>query len=80
MEPPGDFIRLEFEQFDTSYIDYVRVYEGDSSAGTLLGQYSGSSLPDPIIVYTGSMYVTFNTNGVGASNGFVASYQVMMKL
>ena len=74
----GDIIRLEFVQFVTEYNhDYVRVYEGDSSAGTLLGQYAGSSLPDPIIAYTGSMYVTFNTNWNGASNGFVASYQVM---
>ena len=62
LEPPGDVIFLEFYQFSTNPDDYVRVYEGDSSNGTLVGEYSGSEVPTYLISYTGSMYVEFTTS------------------
>ena len=78
---PGDFIRLEFRQLSTEYgLDYVRVYLGDSSDGTLIGEYSGSEVPvSSLVSFVGSMYVEFTTFGESSGDsaaGFVAMYQV----
>ena len=53
-------IMLTFQFFDTeSYYDFLRVYDGNSTAATLVGTFSGSALPPAIIATSGAMLVTF---------------------
>ena len=58
------------------------MYEGDSSDGTLIGEYSGSAVPASLVSYTGSMYVEFTTSDaqLESAPGFVAKYEVNFDL
>ncbi|MFK7916193.1 MAG: DUF6701 domain-containing protein [Pseudomonadales bacterium] len=71
---PGD-ITLSFSAFsyENTY-DFVRVYDGTSSAGTLLGSFTGSSLPPDLIASSGAMYVVSDTDGSVQASGFVADW------
>ena len=74
----ASFERLElvFLHFNThSSADYVNVYDGDSPASPLIGTFSGSSLPAPIMSSSNKLYVTFKTNGSATSEGFTAAYR-----
>ena len=73
---------MEFLQFSTNPDDYLRVYKGDSSDGTLIGEYSGSAVPTSLVSYTGSMYVEFTTSDaqLESATGFVAKYEVNFDL
>jgi hypothetical protein len=43
---PGQCVRVTFTSFNTeSGFDFLRVYDGPTNAGTLLGTYSGTTLP-----------------------------------
>ena len=69
-------LELVFQRFETgSYADYVRVYDGGSSAFPLIGTFSGSSLPAPIVSSSNKLYVTFATDGSGNTGGFTATYR-----
>jgi len=68
-------IDLSFIRFDLASGDEVKVYDGNSAAATLIGTYTGSSLP-PVITGTGpEMFVTFTTDGGGTAQGFLAEYK-----
>ena len=67
-------LELTFLHFKTdSSADYVNVYDGGSPSSPLIGTFSGSSLPAPII--SNQLYVTFTTDGSGHTDGFTATYQ-----
>ena len=71
-------IRLElvFLHFKTdSSADYVKVYDGGSTSSPLLGTFSGSSLPAPIMSSSNKLHVTFITDGSGRNEGFTATYR-----
>jgi bacillolysin len=54
---PGDFIKLTFTSFDMEQgFDFVEVYQGYGTNGTLLGHYTGSALPG------GGQSIMTNTN------------------
>ncbi|MFD0962749.1 CUB domain-containing protein [Pseudofulvibacter geojedonensis] len=42
---PGQTIQLDFTSFDTESIDDFRVYDGNSTAASLLAEYNGTTLP-----------------------------------
>ena len=66
---------LTFDEFNTeSSHDVVKVYDGTSASGTLLGTYSGSNLPPLLIANSGSMYITFTTNGSVTKPGWKAHW------
>ena len=68
-------ITLSFSSFSTeSGYDYVEVYQGTGTSGTLLGSFSGSSIPSSITATGSSMYVTFTTDGSVTYQGWNASY------
>lgn len=47
---PGNLVQLLFSSFQTEAgIDVMNIYDGNSIAAPLIGTYSGSSLPPPII-------------------------------
>ncbi|XP_078382504.1 uncharacterized protein LOC144665192 isoform X1 [Oculina patagonica] len=71
-------LELVFLHFKTdSPADYVNVYDGGSPASPLIGTFSGSSFPSPIMSSSNNLFVTFTTDGSGTSDGFTATYQAI---
>ena len=69
-------IELLFYFFTTeSSLDYVSVYDGDSTSVPLIGQFSGSSLPAPITSSSTKLYVRFTSDGSSEYTGFNARYR-----
>jgi hypothetical protein len=72
--PPGwTGISLEFSYFDTQETaDYVKIY--DLQSQTLLGEYSGATLPGTVMCPSNKMLVLFATNDAVTAGGWEASY------
>ena len=69
-------IELLFYFFTTqSSLDYVSVYDGDSTSVPLIGQFSGRSLPAPITSSSTKLYVRFTSDGSWQYRGFAARYR-----
>ena len=74
-------IELFFYSFNTeSQVDYLSVYDGDSTSSPLIGQFSGSSLPAPMTSSSTKLYLRFTSDRAGTSSGFVARYQGIFSL
>ena len=68
-------IQLDFTELVTeSGRDVVSVYQGTSTAGTLLGRFSGASLPPRLFATGDSLFVRFTTDGSVQGPGFAATY------
>jgi|GEM_PF-3722515 hypothetical protein len=71
----GDSVTLNFSAFNTENgNDEVLVYDGASTAGTLLGTFSGASLPSSVTADSGSMYIVFTSNPTIEASGFTANW------
>jgi PKD repeat protein len=58
---PGAMIRFNFSSFATeSGYDYLRIYNGTSTAATLIGTYSGTTGPGIVTASNASGALTFN--------------------
>jgi hypothetical protein len=74
----GGTITLTWNSFDTeATYDYVTVYDGNSTSGTQLGRWAGNGVANTVIAYSGSMYITFTTDGSVTRNGWSASYSTV---
>ncbi|KPL13657.1 MAG: hypothetical protein AMS26_13590 [Bacteroides sp. SM23_62] len=74
---PGDVmnITLTFTEFALENgNDYVRVYDGSTTGDQLLGEFTGTSLPDPVTSSGGTMLILFTSNGSVGASGWAASY------
>ncbi|MEO0310368.1 MAG: hypothetical protein RIQ89_25 [Bacteroidota bacterium] len=73
--PVGNTITLDFNVFNTelSY-DFVRIYDGSSTAATFLGEYSGTLFPPIITSSSNTLYVTFTSDVSVTAPGFEAFY------
>lgn len=68
-------ITLSFEEFDVEeFFDYLYVYDGTNTSGTLLLIASGSTIPSPITAKSGSMYLVFTSDIFVALSGFKARW------
>jgi M6 family metalloprotease-like protein len=68
-------IDLSFNYFDTqNNQDVVSVYDGTTNSATLLGSFSGTTIPSNLTATSGSMLVEFISNGFFELNGFEATY------
>jgi len=65
-------IYLSFVEFNTNSSDVLRVYGGNSTDGELLGEYSGSTIPNQISYDGNEVFVTFTSSG--SAPGFKAEY------
>jgi PKD repeat protein len=76
IDPPGNQpVQLLFTQFQTfNSSDYVQVYDGVGTFGTLLGTYSGSSIPSPVTSTSGALTVRFYSNCCSSGSGFQATW------
>jgi len=71
----ADSVTLNFSSFNTENSnDIVRVYDGLSTFDTLLGEFSGNSIPSSVTSSTGIMLVTFTSNATIEASGFQASW------
>ena len=76
IQPPfGKNLNLDFTYFDLEEQgDVVKVY--DLATQTLLGTYSGTTLPAQVTAASGSMYIEFKSNYVFTFGGWEANYSV----
>jgi hypothetical protein len=72
-------VRLAFTSFHTEQDhDILYIYDGPDENATLIGSYSGTSLP-PVIESTGnSLYLRFITNSSVQKPGWTASYSSIL--
>jgi hypothetical protein len=74
IKPPfANTITLSFDQFDTeNTFDFMAIYDGT----TQVGQFSGNTIPDPIVASNGSLFIVWYTNSSASSQGWKMSYEV----
>ncbi len=56
------FEKLDLEGTNKAPFDYLTIYEGNNSAGKVLGRFTGAALPPPIKVATGAAYIEFRSD------------------
>lgn len=68
-------ITLTFDSLDIeSGYDYIYVYDGTDTTGTLLATITGSTIPAPIISSSWDMFVKFTSDYVITKKGFQAHW------
>lgn len=68
-------ITLSFSTFQTENgFDYLRVYDGTNASGTLLMNLSGTSSPAPVTATSGSMFISWSSDGSVIYSGIAASW------
>ncbi|MBX3102302.1 MAG: S8 family serine peptidase [Bacteroidetes bacterium] len=71
----GGRVRLTFSAMSTeSDYDLVRVYDGATTGASLLGSYSGTSLPPQLTSAGNALLVTFTSDESNTAAGFSASW------
>ena len=70
----GQSVQLQFSEFSSESCDYLYVYDGTSTSATLIGSYSGSSIPSTITANnsTGALTLRFYSDGSVVYSGFTA--------
>ena len=73
--PCATSVTLSFSQFNTEAgYDGVVVYNGSSSSDSIIGVFSGTSLPASVTANSGQMYVVFISDYSTVKPGFTANY------
>jgi Zn-dependent metalloprotease len=68
-------VTATFSQFSMeSCCDYLRIYNGTTTASPLLGTYNGTTIPPTINASSGKMLFVWTTDGSVTSTGFEASW------
>lgn len=68
-------IDIDFNRFKTeSGNDILSIYEGDDTNGTLIGSYSGDSIPNDLSVNGKEVFITFVSNSSITDQGFQLDY------
>ena len=57
--------------------DFVYVHDGSSSSAHLIGRFSGSARPGPIVISSNQLFVSFTSDGSFQYYGFKAVYRGM---
>ncbi len=75
---PGQYannLTLAFTSFDLEDgKDFVKIYALPSNQ--VIGSFTGSEIPEPVVSPSGKMLILFTSNGFNAANGFEAEYYV----
>lgn len=76
IQPSGaTSINLSFSAFNTELnYDGVIVYDGANNSATVLGQFTGTTIPSPVTSTGGSMFVEFLSDPAVRANGWTANY------
>lgn len=54
--------------------DFLWVFDGENANATLIGKYTGTTLPPTLTANSGKMFLDFRTNCSNVAEGFVANY------
>ena len=74
-------LELTFYIFNTQLdADFLYVYNGDSSSSSLIGNFSGTSLPAPITSSSNKLFLRFTSDSSRQARGFTAGYRGMVHL
>jgi Zn-dependent metalloprotease len=75
----GISVTLSFSSFQLeSGCDYLTIYDGTSSSGTLLLRASGNTIPSAVTASSGNMYIVFTSDGSVTYSGFQASWTSLL--
>ncbi|MFO7614809.1 MAG: C10 family peptidase [Bacteroidales bacterium] len=67
-------ITLTFSAFDVLPGDTVKIYDGGTTADSLLGAFSGDEMPPQMTSGSNKMLIVFTTDGNGNAPGWYAEY------
>jgi len=65
-------ISLNFIKFNTANSDHLMIYDGNSASAPLIGDYSGSNIPDNLTIENKEVFITFSSTGTAP--GFNIEY------
>lgn len=75
----AETITLSFQEFDTEQdYDGVVIYDGADNSASVLGEFTGTTIPSPVTSSSGSMYVEFLSDPALRSGGFTATYNAVV--
>lgn len=75
IQPPGAFsITLNFTAMDLEFGDNLIIYDGTSTSASVLGNFSGNTIPSSITSSTGAVYIVFETTNDEAAQGWSLNY------
>lgn len=66
-------IQFTFYSMNLSAGDTLKIYDGPSTASTIIGAYSGTTVPPPLLSLTGCLTFNMTTNSSGTGAGWVAA-------
>ncbi len=74
--PPGaGYVVLNFYNFNLEQgFDSLRVYNGPSTASPLIGSFTGTIIPAPVIATSGVLTLQFHSDGATIKDGYKALY------
>ena len=74
MAPSGQVVSLVFDTFSIeSGYDYVCVFDGCTMNDTLIANYSGDYIPDPVLSTGNVLHITFTSDFIITMDGFSAT-------
>jgi len=73
-----DFLRIYFTKYDILENDVLKIYEGNSSEGTLLGTFTAGVVPSDMISYSDEIFVTFKTDSQNQAEGWELNYETVV--
>ncbi|GGI56586.1 choice-of-anchor L domain-containing protein [Winogradskyella haliclonae] len=74
----GEVVILDFSTFSTQVgVDIMTIYDGDSTASTVIGNFSGTVSPGRVVSSdsSGCLTISFSTNGFGNTLGWEATIE-----
>ena len=75
---PNNSISLQFNDFHLEgHRDYLTVYDGNSSAGILLGNFTGDDLPPVLVSSTNNLFLNFTTDNLVNRTGFNITFRTI---
>ena len=75
----NSIVQLIFRNFNVAAGDTLYAYSGSDASGTLIGKFSGTSLPDTILSTTTRMFLNFKSDASGSSSGWEVSYKALQQ-
>jgi hypothetical protein len=69
----AQFLQVSFASFYTESIDDLNIYDGTGTGGTLLGSFSGSTIPSDLITTSTCITIEFDSDGSIVYDGFELS-------
>ena len=70
----ADGLTLTFTEMDTEEnVDFVKVYDGGNNQ--LLGEFSGTEIPEPLYVESGIFFISFQSDGAFNAQGWAAEWE-----